>query len=109
VIGVNTNQIKLTVIARREATKQSPDPSPILDKIKPPLGGLGVRIMENEENPGFYHIPPSPLHFFKMALKYSTVFASPVSASILGDQPNSFKAREISGFRCFGSSCGRGR
>jgi len=43
-------------------------------------------------------------HFFNKVLKYSTVFASPVSASTFGDQPNSFFAREISGLRCFGSS-----
>ncbi len=42
-------------------------------------------------------------------LKYSTVFVRPISTSTFGDQFNSFLAREISGFRCFGSSCGRGR
>ena len=33
--------IKVTVIARSEATKQSPDPSPIVDKFKPPFRGVG--------------------------------------------------------------------
>jgi hypothetical protein len=35
--------IRLTVIARREATKQSPDSRPILDNFKPPIwGGWGI-------------------------------------------------------------------
>jgi len=42
-------------------------------------------------------------------LKYSTVLASPVSASTFGDQSSTFFASEISGLRCFGSSWGRGR
>src|SRR5512133_2853527 len=49
------------------------------------------------------------ISYLRLLLKYSTVLANPVSASIFGDQPNSFLASEISGFRCLGSSWGRGR
>src|SRR4051812_22983167 len=44
----------------------------------------------------------------RTAEKYSMVRISPSSTETVGSQPSASRASEISGWRCFGSSAGRG-
>jgi hypothetical protein len=84
----------------------------ITECISPPLGGLGGKKALSAIT-GDWGVETKgkkiKMFYFSTFLKYSTVFANPVSASTFGDQPSSFLASVISGWRCFGSSRGRGR
>jgi hypothetical protein len=84
----------------------------ITECISPPLGGLGgkkaLSVITGDwgvETKG----KKIKMFYFSTFLKYSTVFANPVSASTFGAQFNVTLASVMSGLRCLGSSWGSGR